>query len=71
MIANFVKKLEEAMFAAGINESELAKRMGVTRPAVSALKKSKKPRKKTIYRLARALNVRRQIFLPNDFIDLD
>lgn len=69
MVDNFPELLEQAMFEMEIDETTLAKRLNVTRQAVYKLKKSKKPRKKTIYRVARALNVRRQFFLCSDFID--
>ena len=56
--AKFARRLRESMEAKRISQQELAERMGCSQPAISQMLHRKcRPQKKTILKLAEALNV--------------
>jgi transcriptional regulator with XRE-family HTH domain len=63
--AAFAMRLEELMASRQISQSELAQRIGCSQPAISQmLRRKSRPQKKTILKLAEALNVAAQELWP-------
>jgi lambda repressor-like predicted transcriptional regulator len=63
--ADFASRVLECMNAAGMTQSDLAKRLGIGQPAISMmLQRSCRPQKRTIRRMAEALGVRAQDLWP-------
>lgn len=64
--ATFAQRLRELMEAKRISQQELADRVGCSQPAVSQmLNRSCRPQKKTILKMAEALNVQAQDLWPD------
>jgi transcriptional regulator with XRE-family HTH domain len=62
----FGRKLEELQARRGMNNKELAERLGITPSGVSILKRSKKPHSTTIKRLSDIFDVDAALFLVCD-----
>jgi len=64
----FVERVQSLMDQKGLSQVELANRMGVTQPAVSnLLKRHGRPQRRTIARIAEALNVHPKELWPGLF----
>jgi DNA-binding XRE family transcriptional regulator len=56
--ADFATRLREAMAERGLKQEELAEKIGIGQPAIAMmLKRSCRPQRKTVIRLARALDI--------------
>jgi transcriptional regulator with XRE-family HTH domain len=70
--ASFAQRLRELMEAKCISQQELAERVGCSQPAISQmLRRMCRPQKKTILKLAEALNVQARELWPDiDVVDM-
>ena len=66
MLSSFGKKIEIAQAEIGMSVTELAKKTGKSRQNIYILKKSKKPRAKTIHVFAKALGKPVTYFFESD-----
>ena len=65
-MAKFAQRLRELLDARRMSQSELAERIGCSQPAISQmLNRNRRPRKRTILKLANALNVQAHELWPD------
>lgn len=61
-ISGFGEKLEKLMIRKGVNPGELAEKIGILPSNICQLKRARNPRPKTVFNIAKALEVDVDVF---------